>query len=198
MRSVGVGLVACLVVAFMAGCTSAPKKVSSDRGPFMQMQEKATSITDNGGLAAVGVGRSKDLNIAIDMAKTRGRVELANIMEAKVDSLKKDFQEQVGPAESAEVNTLFTQVSKTVAHQFLRGVVPQDIKYEVKGDVTEAFALMVMNPKVIADAFAAQQNTQRNMYTRFRASQAFQELEEETKKFEEFKAKEAGAMMGAQ
>lgn len=191
MRKVAAGLVA---VAFVvAGCSS-PEKTASTQTPFEMMQAKANMITENGGLAAVGIGTSRTVSLALDKAKTRGRTELAHIMETKIDSMKKDFQEEIGEGESAEYNALFTQVSKSVAHQILRGSVPQDLKYDTSNGTTTAWALMVQNPKVLADAFAQQANTQRHLYTRFRASQAFQELEEETKKFEEFKQQE-GMMM---
>jgi hypothetical protein len=115
-------------------------------------------------------------------------------METKVDSLKKDFSEEIGSGDSSELNELFSAASKHIAHQILRGSVPEDLKYETKDNMTTAWALMVVNPKVIADAFANQKNTARHLYTRFRASQAFAELDEEIKKFEEFKAKDAAMM----
>ena len=70
--------------------------------------------------------------------------------------------------------------------------VPKDLKYATDGGQTTAWALMVQDPKVIADAFAGEANTQRHLYTRFRASQAFNELDAEVKKFDEFKKADAG------
>jgi hypothetical protein len=158
------------------------------------MQEKANAITDAGGLAAVGIGTSRTMSLAMDKAKTRGRTELAHILETKVDSLKKDFTEEIGEGESAEYNALFSAASKSIAHQILRGTVPKDIKYETTGNTTTSWALMVQDPKVIADAFADQKNSAKALYTRFRASQAFSELDNEVKKFEEFKAKDGGML----
>ncbi len=174
----------------MTGC--AKTKVASEKSPFDIIQEKANAITEAGGLAAVGVGTSRTVSLALDKAKTRGRVELAHILETKVDSLKKDFSEEVGEGADAEYNALFTAASKSVAHQILQGSVPKDLKYDTKDGMTTAWALMVQDPKVVADAFAAQANTQQHLYTRFRASQAFAELDQEIKKFEDFKAKDSG------
>ncbi len=190
------GLVVCSVAAvMMAGCAK-PHKVASQKTPFEVIQEKANAITAAGGLAAVGVGSSRTVNLALDKAKTRGRTELAHIMETKVESLKKDFSEEVGTADGAELNELFSAASRHVASQVLRGAVPKDLKYDTQGGMTTAWALMVVDPSVIADAFANQANTARHMYTRFRASQAFDELDKEVKKFDEFKKQDGGMMMG--
>ncbi len=191
-RVVGCVLAPVILAGLMCGCPGT--KVESEKTPFEIIQEKANAITSAGGLAAVGVGSSRTVHLALDKAKTRGRTELAHIMETKVDSLKKDFSEEVGSADEAELNELFSAASKHVAHQILRGSVPKDLKYDTQDNMTTAWALMVVDPKVIADAFANQANTARHLYTRFRASQAFAELDEEVKKFEDFKAKEG---MGA-
>lgn len=193
MRKVGLVVLSVLVVCSLVGCKSA--KVQSQKGPFEIMQEKANAITDAGGLAAVGIGSSRTVSLALDKAKTRGRTEVAMILESKVDALKKDFTEEIGEGEAAEYNALFSAASKTVAHQILRGSVPKDLKYDTQGSLTTAWALMVVDPKVVADAFADQKNTQRALYTRFRASQAFNELDEEVKKYEDFKQKDQGGMM---
>ena len=192
MKHVMLVALTALVMATLVGCST--DKVTSDKTPFEIMQEKANAITDAGGLAAVGIGTSRTISLAMDKAKTRGRTELAHILETKVDSLKKDFTEEIGEGESAEYNALFSAASKSVAHQILRGTVPKDLKYETAGNTTTAWALMVQDPKVIADAFADQKNSAKALYTRFRASQAFAELDGEVKKFEEFKAKDAGML----
>ena len=196
MNRVAVVVSGAVAVALAAGCASQPRKVASEKTPFEVIQEKANAITAAGGLAAVGVGSSRTVHLALDKAKTRGRTELAHIMETKVESLKKDFSEEVGTAEDAELNELFSAVSRHIASQVLRGSVPKDVKYDTQGGLTTAWALMVVDPSVIADAFNNQANTARHMYTRFRASQAFDELDKQAAKFEEFKQKDGALIMG--
>lgn len=179
----------------LAGCRKTPKPVTSEKTPFDLMQEKADQITAGGGIAAVGIGVSSTVQLALDKAKTRARTEIAHILETKLNSLKKAFTEEIGEGQGAEYNSLFSAASKHIASQVLRSSVPRDLKYETQGGQTTAWALIVVDPKVIADAFAAEANTQRHLYTRFRASQAFNELEQEIKKYEEFKKKE-GLMGG--
>ena len=109
---------------------------------------------------------------------------------------RKDFTEEIGEDEAAEYNALFSTAAKLVTSKVLRGSVPKDLKYETAGATTTAWALMVQDPKVIADAFADQKNTAKALYTRFRASQAFSELDEEVKKYEDFKKQDAAGMLG--
>ena len=190
MKKIGVLMLAVMMAVCLLGC----KSVDSERSPFELMQEKANAITSSGGLAAVGTASSRNVSLALTKAKTRGRDELASIIEAKVNSLKKDFQEEIGEGKAAEFNSLFSNASKVIVSETLRGSVPKDLKYDTKNGQTEAWALMVLDPKVIADAFEGAANTKRHLYTRFRASQAFSELDEEVKKFEEFKKKDMGGM----
>jgi hypothetical protein len=193
-RVVVIGL-SVLVAGSLVGCKS-PTKTTSAKTPFEVMQEKANAITEAGGLAAVGIGTSQTVSMALDKAKTRGRTEIAHIIETKIDSLKKDFSEEIGEGKGAEYNALFSAASKSIAHQILRGSVPKDLKYETAAGNTTAWALMVQDPKIIADAFNGEKNTQAALYTRFRASQAFKELDDEIKKFDEFKQKDMGGVVG--
>ncbi len=190
-RIAGYIMVMSVAALVLSGCAK-PRPIASERTPFDIIQEKANAITAAGGLAAVGMGSSRTVHLALEKAKTRGRVELAHILESKIDSMRKDFSEEIGEGADSEYNALFTSASRSVASQILRGTVPRDLKYDTAGGMTTAYALMVQDPKVIADAFAAQANTARHQYTRFRASQAFEELDKEVKKFEEFQKQDGG------
>lgn len=184
MKRLVYSILSILLMVSLVGCKT---KMASEKTPFEIMQEKASAITAAGGIAAVGIGNSRNTALALDKAKNRARQELASIIQSKVDSLRKDFQEEIGEGKSAEFNALFSAASKTLVSQELRGSVPKDIKYDIKDGLTSAYALMILDPKVLADAFAAQANTQRHLYTRFRASQAFSELDKDLEKYEEWK-----------
>ncbi len=177
-----------LAAGIISGCRTGDV---DDRDPFVILQERAQAASAAGGLAAVGLGTSLSQPMAVDKAKMRGRTEIAHIVETKVDSLRKDFSEEIGSDASAEYNELFSAAAKNLAHQLLSGAGATDVRFRTEGKLTTAWALMVMNPKMLATAIEAQANTQRHLYTRFRASQAFEALQREVKKFEEFKRKDA-------
>ena len=189
MMKLSITVALMLAVGVITGCrTSQP----DTRDPFVILQERARAATDAGGLAAVGMGTSLSQPMAIDKAKMRGRTEIAHMVETKVDSLKKDFAEEVGDIPSAEYNELFSAAAKNLAHQLLSGTGATDVRSRSDGKLTTAWALMVLNPKTLATAIEANANAQRHVYTRFRASQAFAELQSEIEKFEAFKRKDAG------
>ena len=187
MQKYVAGLVtAGVALSLVAGCRTVPK-TSSDGSVFGALQEKAAKITATGGLAAVGIGESRTIALAIDKAKVRARTEMAHIISTKVDSLRKQFAEEIGEGKGSEVNALFSSADKHLASQELAGTAPTDIRYSTKEGITTAYALVEQNPKILASAMENAGQKNKNMYTRFRASQAFKELDEEVKKYEEFK-----------
>jgi hypothetical protein len=185
----GVGMVAALAV--IVGCSS--DNAVSEKNEFGPMQEKVAKISANGGLAAVGVGESRSISAALDKAKTRARTEMGFVIETKLSALRKDFSEEVGEGKGSEINTLFSTVAKHLTDNVLRGTVATDVKYETKDGVTTAYALVEQNPKIFAQAMEnVGPDANKAMYTRFRSSQAFKELDEEVKKYEEFKKQQGG------
>ena len=174
-----------VAAVFLAGCSSTPKPKPVKQQPlFEQMQKMSTEALKSGGLAVVGIGESKSLDIALSMAKTRGRVELAQMLETKIEALQKDFTDQTGLAEDSEILAQFTSTAKVITSQQIRGSVPMELKYETIGNTVTAYALMVLDPKVIADQLAKQ----KELYTRFQATKAFEELDKEIKDYEAYKA----------
>jgi hypothetical protein len=181
------GIVCILLAVLVAGCATAPKRDKRAKRMFEKFQEKAQDIIAAGGLAAVGIGESRVVNTAMDKAKYRGRQEIAIAIEAKINALQKSFTEEIGEGEGSEYNALFSTAGKLVTSQELRGSHPKALDYEKNANTVTGYALMVLDPKIIANALQDQVNTARHLYTRFRASQAFAELDEEVKKFEEYK-----------
>jgi hypothetical protein len=181
MRGMGMAAMAAALLA-AAGCATRPTGIAL----FEQMQRKASRINSSGGMAALGVGKSGDLALATKMANTRGREEVANIVQTRVNALVKDFREEVGEAQAAEFNTAFSAASKHLTSQVVQGIAAQDVKSEVKAREITVYALMVQNPKLIKEYFANPKNTPAALYDRFRASQAFGALEKEIQQFEEF------------
>ncbi len=134
-------------------------------------------------------GQSKDLQLAIDKATTDGRAEVARQIETKLQGLQKKFDEEVGVGEDATLLQQFTQANKTVVSTVLSG--SSVIKKSVfeKGSLYEAYVL-VQYPIGAASAAYMNQLKKAESYTRFRSSETFKELEDEVKKYEEWKEKQ--------
>jgi hypothetical protein len=182
MKRVAFGVLSLAVCIGFTGCKS-PPKADSDKSMFDYMQEEVAKITEKGGMASVGIGESRNTQLAITKAKVEARKNLAQAVQVKIENLEKAFIEEVGEASGSEMNELFSSATKQITSQTLQGTVPKMQKYETDDGITTAYILMILNPDII-DA-SLKNNSAKHMYERFRASKAFEELDKEIKEFEE-------------
>ena len=142
-------------------------------------------------LYAAATATSKDLQLAINKATTEGRAEIAAQMEARLKGLRTKFDEEVGLGEDAQLLSQYKQAVKVVISQVLNGsrVAKQSTPRE--GMIWRACVLMEMPIGAANKAFVDQIRANQALYTRFRASQAFKEMEEEVEQYEQYK-KEQG------
>lgn len=142
-------------------------------------------------LFASAAATSRDLQTAVDKAELDGRNKLAQQLEVKFSGLAKRFKEETGVADSSEFLESFTQSYKAVVSQVLNGSRAREQEVRPEGQIYRAFVLVEM-PIGPANAQLMQKIRQNQaMYTRFRASQAFADLDKEVEKYEESK-KQAG------
>jgi hypothetical protein len=182
MKRVAFGLLSLAVCIGFTGCKS-PPKADSDKSMFDYMQEEVGKITEKGGMASVGIGESRNTQLAITKAKVEARKNLAQLVTVKIENLEKAFIEEIGEASGSEMNELFSSATKQITSQTLQGTVPKMQKYETDDGITTAYILMILNPDII-DA-SLKNNSAKHLYERFRASKAFEELDKEIKEFEE-------------
>jgi hypothetical protein len=173
--AIAVLLMACMV----SGCRTASV---DEQDPFAALQQRARAAMDAGGFAAVGMGTSMSQQTAIDKARARGRTEIAHMVETKIDSLRKDFTEELGPEQTAEHNELFNNASKSLTHRLLSGTSVTDMRYKTEGSLTTACVLIVMSPKAVATAVEAAADTDK-LYYLWRSSQTFRALQESVKTY---------------
>ncbi len=132
---------------------------------------------------------SQDLQLAIDKAKQGARLDIAENLESHIMALIKKFDEEVGGVEEGELLTQFTQVSKNVVDQTLVGSRENKTKVKEEGKGYRAFVLMELpigkaREELLKQLYSSENE---NLYTRFRASQSFQELKEEVESLREYK-----------
>ncbi len=182
MKRIALGLLALTVCIGFSGCKSKPK-MDSDKTMFDHMQEQVGKIGEKGGMASVGLGESRNTQLAITKAKVEARKNLAQLVQVKIENLEKAFIEEVGEASGSEINELFSSATKQITSQTLQGTMPKMQEYEINDGITTAYILMVLNPEVIHASL--KNNNAKHMYERFRASKAFEELDKEIKEFEQ-------------
>ncbi len=181
MKRVVYSLLAVAVCVGFAGCKKMPK-MDSDKTVFDVMQEEVAKISEKGGMAAVGIAKSANTQLAVTKAKVEARKNLAQLVQVKIENLEKAFIEEIGEAAGSEMNQLFSSATKQITSQTLQGTVPKIQKYETDKGVTTAYILMVLNPDIIHSSL--KNNSAKHLYERFRASKAFEELDKEIKEFE--------------
>jgi len=134
---------------------------------------------------------SKDLQLALDKATQAARADIAQQAEVKISGIQKSFQEEVGAGDESELLQQFTQASKSVFSTQLVGSKTKEQKLVKDGQGYRAYVLVEYPVGAAAQALMQQLSKKKNLYTRFRASQTFEELNKEVEKYEKWK-KEQG------
>ncbi len=130
---------------------------------------------------------SQDLQLAFDKATQGARIEIGRMVETKVNGLQKRFTEETGTANNAQLLDMFTQASKTVVSTSLSGSRVAKQKQLKDGNNWRAYVLVEYPVGAANEALQAQIKNNEQMYTRFRASQTYKELDDEVQKYEDWK-----------
>lgn len=194
------------LMAILLSACGGPQQLKSLEDPGAAIEEELEAmkaeIMENGGVAAIGIGSSTRRDLARDNAITDAFGNIAESFEVKVERLRKQFVEEIGSSEEAELNESFIKVTKTVASKIIRGAIVQKTKY-VRDSSNQrvrymAYVLMAITPKTMNLSLLDEMKSYKALYQRFRASQAYKELAEEVRKFEEEKRKARQEMLGNQ
>jgi hypothetical protein len=190
-----------VVVALLSGCattkpapavtpvpeaSSTPLPVTTEQIPAPvtpsslpeEMQKLSAKLVETGGLAAVGTGESKSLELALNKAKVNGRKELTQMMETRFAVLEKAFSEETGIPFDSLFLSGFNHAEKVLTGQ-ISGSIAQTLKYEATGHTFTAYAIMVLDPKAIVDQLAKE----KELYARLQPTKAFGALVQEANAF---------------
>ena len=154
--------------------------------PFQALTDMSNEIIEAGGVASVGQGTSKRMDIAKKKAVVAAQGNLASVLKTKVSKLNKSFQEEIGSGDDTEINEAFTDVVKAVSKATLSGAVVKKVKYlrdKEKGLITAA-AVVAIEPNKINMSLFDEIKKSPKLYERFRASQAYKDLEKEMENFD--------------
>ena len=190
MRTLWIAFVLMAAGILAAGCGGGSATMTSaDTGDvpawYMHVPQ------DSNYIYAANTATSQDMQLAYDKATTGARAELGRQVELKVSGLQKRFEEETGVAQDAQLMQQFTQATKTVVSTTLSGTGVKEKAHVKDGNMYRAYVLMqyplgAANAALLA---AIKQNEQ--MYTRFRASQAYKDLDQEAQKYEDQKKEDA-------
>ena len=193
-------LSAIMILGLIVACGGGGKKVvdpSKDmiayEDPFQDLQDMSAAIIDAGGIAAVGQSESARQDLAKKKAVTDAQGQLAEIFNTQVNRMKKMFQEEIGSAEDSEINEAFTTVTKVLTSTMLQGAITKKTKYmkdPQSGKFTAAALVAIEPDKVNMSILDEVKKGKPKLYERFRASQAYEELDQAMEKYK--KEQESG------
>lgn len=138
--------------------------------------------TDPNYFFASATQTSRDMQAAMDRATQNARVQISQTVNSHVESITEDFTEEVGADESSQYLSYFMTASRTVTDNSLSGsqVVSSDVVRD--GDLWRAYVLVQYPIGAANQALVDQLKQDEQLYTRFRAAEAFKKLDEQTRR----------------
>lgn len=189
---------ALLGLAVLTAACGGPARRSTDLTPapssevLKDVPKWFTNVPkDDNALFAAATATSSDLQLAINKAQTEGRNQLAQQVEVKFNGLQKRFQEETGLANDSEYLDQFTSAYKSIVSTELYGSRISKQETQQEGKIFRTYVLMEMPIGEANQQLMAKLKANQNLYTRFRASEAYKDLDQEIEKYEQWK-KEQG------
>ena len=196
IRAIMATLLLVTTIMFMGNCGGG-MTITAD--PFTEVENEfeaaKNTILSAGGVADIGIGRSPRRDIAKEKAKVNGQKNLAQIFENKVQNLTKSFIEELGEDTDVEINEAFSSATKSITSKVLNGVISKKTQYvqeKVDGKIVySCYVLMAIEPGTVNQSLMDEMgNKNKKTYERFRASQAFEEMDGAMKDYEAQQASE--------
>lgn len=175
-------LTALVVAAFLVGCASTPQEKSANALVEMQIK-KANLIKKDHIPAGMGIGISKDEQIALEKADQNARVDLAREIDVQMKALSKNFKEEVG----GDIEEHFQSASKAIVNTRMNGATLTDIKVETTEEGQyKIYGIMTLNVSLVEEYLKSLQNTDAanevlKNKIRAAANKAYAEIDAETK-----------------
>jgi hypothetical protein len=192
MRFISLFLLVILIVGMMA-CGSKPP-AGTPEGTLANVPDWYTNPPqDPNYLYAPATAMSKDMQLAVEKAKQQARADLGSQFETRIEGLTKRFDEEIGLNDDSELLSQFTQVSKSIVATTLNGTRVGKQQLLVENNIYRAYVLMELPLGEANLALMQKIKENNNLYTRFRAAQAFDELEKDVERYEQYK-KDQGMM----
>jgi hypothetical protein len=169
-----------ILMSILIGCGGSESISSTDEGDIPEWY--LNHPEDPNYLFDARTAASRDMQLAVDKASADARAEIGRQVETKIQGMQKRFTEEIGSLDDPTLLEQYTQVVKTVVSLSLSGskVIKKDIVKD--GNNYRAYTLVQYPVGAANDAFVQQVKKHNELYTRFRSSEAFKELEEEVSK----------------
>lgn len=154
-----------------------------------ELYSLAETINKKGGIAEVSFSESPRQDFAEQKAVMECQRKISERYEAKVQTLTKKFAEEIQGNTSAggpEINEAFTNVMKVSSKNVLQGAtkLAPPKAFKKKDGQYRVYVVYGMDPDMLNQSIIDQTKTNPKLYERFRASQAYKELEKEMAEYD--------------
>ena len=136
---------------------------------------------------------SQDMQLAVDKATAAARADIGRQLQVKIEGLQKRFTEETGSGNDAQLLQSFTEAEKTIVSETLNGSKAKNQKIVKDGGLWRAYVLVEYPIGAANQALMQQINNNNQMYTRFKASETYKELQDEVDKYDKFKQQQGQA-----
>lgn len=173
---------AVLIAVAIAGCSGSQSMQSTSAGNIPAWFTNVPQ--DPNYLFATNTQTSQDMQLAVDKATEGARTDIGRQLQTKIEGMQKRFTEETGTGSNAQLLQMFTQAEKTVVSETVSGSRVKDQKIVRDGNMWRAYVLVEYPIGAANEVLMQQIKNNNQMYTRFRASQAFKDLQNEVDKYE--------------
>ena len=175
-----------LIAALVIGC-GGPKTTNLSQAASKKTIESMpdwflNKPQDPSYLFATATMTSRDLQMAIQKAKVEAQRDLGEQLGTELGALTKQFREEIGSQGDSELIESSTQAVKLVTKQTLTGARVDKKEILNENGIYRAYVLMSLPLGAANQALMDQIKANQRLYTEFKASQAFQELDAELEK----------------
>lgn len=172
-------------ISLLCAC-GGPKTVNLAPRPNQEVVEQIPQWllkppADQDHLYAAASATSRDLQVALQKARINAQTDLAQQMNNRLANLTKQFQEETGMAGDSALLSQFSSATKAVTQQTLEGARVDQQQLTPEKEVYRAYVLMSLPLGQANQLLMSKLKANQELYTRFRATQAFDELDKELK-----------------
>ena len=176
MKKLIATLAAVALAAMMSSCASTPQEKSANK--LLEMQAVKTKYLKDKIPAGMGIGISKDEQIAMEKADQNARVDLARELDVRMKALTKNFKEDVG----GDVAEHFQSASKAIIDTRMSGATLTDVQVETTEDGQfKVYGVMTLDSDLVTEyikMLEEQEKKDEAEKVRAAAEKAYAELDE--------------------
>lgn len=137
-----------------------------------------------------GTGTSRDLQVARNKASQAAMAEVAKEIEAAFDAMRDQLLEEIGTADKSHFREQWTESSRLVVSQLLRGLHMEESGIQNEGGVYRAYVLYSMPVGASYGELERRLSENEEITTIIRKTEAFKQMKQAIDEYKQSKSKQ--------